>query len=204
MAARGGLRSVRIVLCSLLLASSVLGCAFTPGLLKNVTQETFAKKPPNESIVLGRLTLRETGYIGKLHGIDSMMIHLVSSPGGAQEKKELRHDVDKDGCFGLVIEPGEYRIVKVSGTMGGTLGLLTGVSYIFNIPTAFTFKVPTSQTIYIGSLLVEYKLIERVFKANEVESKTTVSDDFGEDMKVLRKKFPFIPQEVTDAVAVSH
>lgn len=187
----------------LFILSFVSGCASTGG-MKNVSKESLLKKTPNQSLVLGRLIVKdrgtfwESGGSGKSTLIKSVTMYFTKAPGGDQERKGFFHEIDADGYFGLIMEPGEYRLISISGEITQVLLFIPGNSWSFLVPTNVSFVVPSGESVYIGSLLFEFKIKDKWTK-DDIEYQMTALDEFHEDMRVFREKYLFLPQQVLNA-----
>ncbi len=178
--------------CILLAAAIALssGCASQGG-LKNVTQETYGSKTPAQSIVIGNLDIKEPKEMGL------RMPHLISagnsfvlartSPAGA-DSSNLFHNAEWGGDFTLLMDPGKYSIVRISGPVS-TLTRQGNVS----IPVDLPFEVPENKVIYIGAIEVEFTLT----LTGKIENKKiTVADKYDDAVKKFGEKYSFIRQPV--------
>jgi hypothetical protein len=165
------------------------GCAQTGG-LKNVDQQTYSAKPQGQSLVIGRLDVRNPKEMGiRMPSLFPQRTFLLTRVSPASSGSEnLFHRVERDGYFYLLLDPGVYRISQISSSLA-TLGRSGEVVFGTDLP----FEVPEGKVIYIGDITVEYKLT----RLNQVKDRTiTVSDNFDEAAKTLPEKFPFVTMGV--------
>lgn len=178
--------------CILLATAIALsaGCASKAGLV-NVTQESYGSKPPAQSIVVGSLFVKNPKEMGlrmpTLFSAGNTLVMARTSPPAA-DNANLFHDVAWDGDFYLLLDPGTYEIVLISGPIT-TLSR----SGTFAVPVRLPFEVRENQVIYIGAIELKFTL---TLVGKIEDKKITVVDKYDDAVKKFREKYPFIRQPV--------
>lgn len=194
-------RVPRRLVAMLVLLAPVFGCATPPGGMRNVSQQTLQARRPHQSLVVGRLTLHDDSGLwkGARFGERGTLIFTEAS-GTIPDSKDLFHKVDADGYSSLLMEPGEYRIARIEGELSRLFGFQ---SWTFSVPTPLAFTVRPGVSIYTGSILLEYHIVQSVPRPS-IEHQTVATDQFEKDAKASREKHPFLPGEVVDASSASN
>lgn len=184
--------SVSQAACFLLVTAIALsaGCASKGG-LQNVTRETYGSKPPVQSLVIGSLDIKSPKEMGlrmpQFVSAGNTFLLTRTSPAGA-DSANLFHDVAWGGDFYILLDPGKYAIIRISGPVS-TLTRSGSVS----IPVDLPFEVPENKVIYIGAVEVKSTL---TLTGRLEDEEIKVMDRYDDAVKKFGEKYPFVLQPV--------